>query len=137
MIDDFLIPTDFNGDRLATMEAIYEDGTNAGPHDWTSFKEFGYTFMPLYDSNHIKLTDRFFNEIRDGEILLKMHFWSGNIVEYKLKKEGINILGESYIVEEPEPEPEPEPKLEPESKPDSDTGLAPELEPGKMETSKK
>ena len=85
MIDDFLIPTDFNGDRLATMETIYEDGTNAGPHDWTSFKEFGYTFMPLYDSNHIKLTDRFFNEIRDGEILLKNAFleWQYSRVQVK------------------------------------------------------
>ena len=36
----FVIPTAFNGDRLATMEAVYADGGNAGPHNWTSFKEF-------------------------------------------------------------------------------------------------
>ena len=36
----FAIPTAFRGDQLATMEAKYDDGTNAGPHDWTSFKEY-------------------------------------------------------------------------------------------------
>src|SRR5690606_22496761 len=36
----FAIPTAFNGDQLATMEAVYVNGGNAGPHNWTSFKEF-------------------------------------------------------------------------------------------------
>ncbi|MGW1915747.1 hypothetical protein ACWCQS_34770 [Streptomyces sp. NPDC002076] len=29
------VPTQFHGDLLATMEATYADGTNAGPADWT------------------------------------------------------------------------------------------------------
>src|SRR5690606_24607253 len=37
-----IIPTEFNGDRLATMEARYANGANAGPADWTPFKEYGY-----------------------------------------------------------------------------------------------
>ncbi len=44
----FAIPTAFRGDLLATMEAKYADGTNAGPHNWTSFKEFDRTFAPNY-----------------------------------------------------------------------------------------
>src|SRR5262249_54237036 len=36
----FAVPTQFRGDQLATMEAKYADGSNAGPHNWTSFKEF-------------------------------------------------------------------------------------------------
>jgi hypothetical protein len=42
--DAFAIPVEFNGDMLATMEAFYEDGSFAGPQNWTSFKEFSYTF---------------------------------------------------------------------------------------------
>jgi len=91
----FAIPTMFNGDNLATMEATYTSGGNAGPQDWTPFKEFNYTFSPSYGTNEIKLTKEFFNEVRDGEILLKMHFWSGNIIEYKITKAQNTIVGVS------------------------------------------
>lgn len=96
LVREFLIPTEFNGDRLATMEAMYLDGRNAGPQNWTSFKEFGNAFMPLYDLNYIKVTENFFEEVQDGEILFKMHFWSGNIVEYNINKDGMLIEGKVY-----------------------------------------
>lgn len=70
----FAIPTAFNGDRLATMEALYASGGNAGPYSWTSFKEFAYTFAPLYDTNEITLKANFFNEVNDGVVILKFHF---------------------------------------------------------------
>lgn len=44
--DDYAIPVQFNGDLLARIEAVYADGSNAGPQNWTSFKEFKYTFSP-------------------------------------------------------------------------------------------
>ncbi|WP_372514128.1 hypothetical protein [Streptantibioticus rubrisoli] len=38
-------PTQFHGDQLATMEATYADGTNAGLADWTlPYQQFGYLF---------------------------------------------------------------------------------------------
>jgi aryl-phospho-beta-D-glucosidase BglC (GH1 family) len=76
---NFAIPTAFNGDRLATMEAVYAEGGNAGPHNWTSFKEFARTFKPSYATNEITLTQSFFNEVNDGTVILKFHFWSGVI----------------------------------------------------------
>ncbi|MDQ8737661.1 cellulase family glycosylhydrolase [Paenibacillus sp. LHD-38] len=91
--NDFSIPTAFNGDRLATMEAVYAAGGNAGPQNWTSFKEFAYAFSPSYDTNEIKLTQNFFNEVNDGEVVLIFHFWSGKIVEYKITKTGTTIVG--------------------------------------------
>lgn len=91
--DAFAIPTAFNGDRLATMEAVYADGGNAGPQNWTSFKEFGYAFTPSYDTNEIKLLPAFFNEVHDGEVILKFHFWSGEIVTYTITKNGQNVVG--------------------------------------------
>ncbi|MFE8943973.1 hypothetical protein [Streptomyces sp. NPDC007856] len=46
------VPTQFRGDLLATVEATYADGTNAGsadgtnadPADWTPYQQFGYLF---------------------------------------------------------------------------------------------
>ncbi|MDQ0877765.1 endoglucanase [Paenibacillus sp. V4I3] len=90
---NFAIPTAFNGDRLATMEATYAAGGNAGPHNWTSFKEFNRTFKPSYATNEISLTQGFFNEVNDGTVILKFHFWSGAIIEYTITKNGTSITG--------------------------------------------
>ncbi|WP_110930279.1 cellulase family glycosylhydrolase [Paenibacillus bouchesdurhonensis] len=89
----FAIPTAFNGDQLATMEAVYVNGGNAGPHNWTSFKEFETTFSPAYSEGKIKLQQAFFNEVNDGTITLKFHFWSGEIVNYTIKKNGSTVTG--------------------------------------------
>ncbi|MDT0346949.1 cellulase family glycosylhydrolase [Streptomyces litchfieldiae] len=59
------IPTAFDGDRLATMKAVYADGTNAGPHNWTSYKEYGRTFTPNYAAGQITLKQDFFAEVND------------------------------------------------------------------------
>lgn len=92
-VDDFYIPIEFNGDSVATMEAFYEDGRNAGPKDWTSFKEYGHSFVPLYESNIIKIPKEFFNDVKDGKVILKIHFWSGSIVTYLLEKQESDVFG--------------------------------------------
>ncbi|WP_373688876.1 cellulase family glycosylhydrolase [Verrucosispora sioxanthis] len=90
----FAIPTQFRGDQLATMEARYADGSNAGPHDWTSFKEFDVAFSPDYPGNRITLTDTFFGEVRDGApVTLTFHFWSGAQVTYRVTRSGSNVTG--------------------------------------------
>ena len=40
----FAIPAQFNGDVLATMQAQYADGSNAGR--WTSYQEYATAFSP-------------------------------------------------------------------------------------------
>ncbi|WP_307556000.1 cellulase family glycosylhydrolase [Paenibacillus sp. V4I5] len=90
---NFAIPTVFNGDRLATMEAVYAEGGNAGPDNWTSFKAFGQTFKPSYATNEITLTQSFFNKVNDGTVILKFHFWSGAIINYTITKNGTSITG--------------------------------------------
>lgn len=89
----FEIPTNFNGDRLATMEAVYETGGNAGPQDWTSYKEFETTFNPDYKSGKIVIKPALFNEMKDGKVQLKFHFWSGEVINYTIEKSGSNIVG--------------------------------------------
>ncbi|WP_431085692.1 cellulase family glycosylhydrolase [Paenibacillus sp. 8b26] len=89
----FTIPTDFRGSQLATMEAVYTNGGNAGPQDWTPYKEFGNTFAPAYDANGIKLLPEFFNSVKDGEVTLKFHFWSGDVVTYRITKSGTHVTG--------------------------------------------
>lgn len=87
----FSIPTAFNGDQLATMEAVYTSGGNAGPQNWTSFKEFETAFSPT--SNAIKLQPAFFNETNNGTVKLTFHFWSGEKVTYTINKNGSSVTG--------------------------------------------
>lgn len=89
----FKIPANFNGDILATMEAVYASGGNAGPQNWTSYKEFAYTFSPSYNTGEISLQENFFKEVNDGEVILRFHFWSGEIVSYKITKSGTAVTG--------------------------------------------
>lgn len=91
--ESFAIPVSFNGDLLATMEAKYTDGTVAGPQNWTSFKEFEYTFSPSYDKGEIVLKPNFFNETKDGEVVLTFHFWSGEVITYTITKNGTSVTG--------------------------------------------
>jgi len=88
------IPTAFRGDQLATMEARYADGSNAGPHNWTSFKEFDYTFAPDYAANVINLKSTFFAEVNDNSpVTLTFHFWSGVTVTYTVTRSGSAVTG--------------------------------------------
>jgi endoglucanase len=90
----YTIPTQFRGDQLATMEAKYSDGTFAGPQNWTSFKEFDYTFTPNYTANTITLKPEFFAEVNDARpVTLTFHFWSGTQVTYTVTKSGSNVTG--------------------------------------------
>lgn len=112
--DSFMLPTKFNGDRLKTLEAVYLEGGNAGSPDWTSFKQYSYAFTPSYQYNNIRLTEDFLNEIKDDkEVLLKLHFWSGEVIEYSIIKNGKWIEGvssqEAPGQNEPDPTSTPEP----------------------------
>jgi len=90
----FAIPTRFLGDQLATMEARYADGSNAGPHNWTSFKEFYVNFQPDYGANTILVKPEFFNEVDDGApVTLTFHFWSGTRITYHVTKTGSTVTG--------------------------------------------
>ncbi|WP_108722244.1 cellulase family glycosylhydrolase [Gorillibacterium timonense] len=90
-----VIPVKFNGDRLATMEAAYTAGGNAGPDDWTPYKEFGKAFELDYENNLIKLPKAFFEQVKDGDVQIKLHFWSGNVLDYKLSVSGSQVIGTS------------------------------------------
>ncbi len=90
----FAIPTAFRGDLLATMEARYDDGTNAGPHDWTSFKEYDRAFAPSYPDGRTTLTPDFFAAVRDNaRVTLTFHYWSGTKVTYYVTKSGTAVTG--------------------------------------------
>ncbi|MGA5895896.1 cellulase family glycosylhydrolase [Streptomyces venetus] len=88
------VPTRFRGDLLATMEAKYADGGNAGPTDWTPFQEFNETFSPDYPGNGISLTSAFLDSLRDNaQATLTFHFWSGATVTYRVTKNGGSVTG--------------------------------------------
>nr|WP_232625148.1 cellulase family glycosylhydrolase [Micromonospora sagamiensis] len=90
----FGIPTQFKGDQLATMEAKYADGSNAGPHNWTSYKEFDVAFAPDYAGNRIVLKPEFFAEVNDNApVTLTFHFWSGEKVTYRVTRSGSSVTG--------------------------------------------
>jgi len=87
------IPTQFRGDQLATMEARYADGSNAGPANWTSYKEFWTHFQPDYNANTITVKPEFFTEVNDGRVTLTFHFWSGTQITYVITKNGTSVTG--------------------------------------------
>ena len=89
------IPTVFNGDQLATMEATYADGSgNAGPQNWTSYKQYGVAFSPDYTNSQITLPAAFFAEVKDGSTVnLTLHFWSGTTANYTLVRTGDQVTG--------------------------------------------
>lgn len=90
----FAIPTTWRGDLLATMEAKYADGTNAGPHDWTPFKEYDRTFAPDYSGGATLLRPEFFAAVRDNSaVTLTFHYWSGVKVTYRVTKSGSTVTG--------------------------------------------
>ncbi|BBC31155.1 Cellulase [Streptomyces graminofaciens] len=87
------IPTQFRGDMLATMEARYDDGSNAGPASWTSYQQWDTAFS-AYTNDSIKLTAEFFNSLRDGSrVTLTFHFWSGATTTYHVTKSGSAVTG--------------------------------------------
>ncbi|MCL1871444.1 MAG: cellulase family glycosylhydrolase [Promicromonosporaceae bacterium] len=92
--DGLTIPTAFHGDRLATMEAAYPDGSGAGPNSWTTYKEYDATFTPDAAAGTIALKAAFFAEVADGTpVTLTFHFWSGETVRYVVVKSGATVTG--------------------------------------------
>ncbi|MFE0257940.1 cellulase family glycosylhydrolase [Streptomyces sp. NPDC059010] len=92
--DAFAIPTKYRGDDLATMEATYADGTNAGPTSWTPFQEFNIAFRPDVPNGTIILTAETLKSLRDGDTAtLTFHFHSGAKVKYKVTKSGDSVTG--------------------------------------------
>ena len=90
----FTIPTQFNGDVLATMQARYADGSNAGPAGWTSYQEYATAFSADYTHNDILLTSAFFGSLTEGgRVTLTFHFWSGATVTYYVTKTGSTVTG--------------------------------------------
>ena len=93
---NFAIPTAFNGDRLATMEAVYTKGGNAGPANWTSYKAIAESYKISYATNEILLTENFFKEVTSGdEVVLTFYFRSGAVLEYKVTKNGTSVTGKA------------------------------------------
>ncbi|MER5935767.1 cellulase family glycosylhydrolase [Streptomyces sp. NPDC001928] len=92
--EKFSLPTKYQGDELATMEATYADGTNAGPTSWTPYQEFNKAFRPDYPNGTIILTTETLESLRDGEpATLTFHFHSGAKVKYKVTKSADSVTG--------------------------------------------
>ncbi|MEI5522140.1 cellulase family glycosylhydrolase [Streptomyces brasiliscabiei] len=87
------VPTRFRGDMLATMEARYDDGGNAGPASWTSYQQWDTAFT-AYTDDSVKLTAEFFASLRDNSrVTLTFHFWSGATTTYHVTRSGTTTTG--------------------------------------------
>ncbi|HET9173307.1 MAG TPA: cellulase family glycosylhydrolase [Actinospica sp.] len=92
--DGLVIPTDFNGDVLAEMQATYADGTGAGPASWTTYQEYGASFAPNAAGNTITMTPAFLTAINDGvPVTLTFYYWSGAKTTYTITKSGTTVTG--------------------------------------------
>jgi aryl-phospho-beta-D-glucosidase BglC (GH1 family) len=88
---NFNIPVAFNGSKLSTLEAVYADGSGAGPQGWTTYKQYSDAYVPNYSTNQLTLTPNFFNYCNDGVITLKLHFQSGEVLQYNIFKTGTTV----------------------------------------------
>lgn len=82
-----VIPTSFNGDLLATMEAKYVAAPAypyPGPAEWTSFKGYDDAYLPDYTNNTITIKKEFFAATTNDAVDLTFHFWSGKKVNYRV-----------------------------------------------------
>ncbi|MFC9701337.1 cellulase family glycosylhydrolase [Streptomyces sp. NPDC056943] len=92
--EQFSVPTQYQGDDLATMESTYSDGTNAGQTSWTPYQEFNQSFRPDVRNGTIILTAAYLKALRDGDTAtLTFHFHSGAKVKYKVTKSGDSVTG--------------------------------------------
>ncbi|MEU5871083.1 cellulase family glycosylhydrolase [Glycomyces sp. NPDC047369] len=90
----FAILTQFKGDTLATMEAKYADGTNAGTATWTPYQEFWSNFRPDYAAGTLILTPEFLAAVTDGQpVTLTFHFYSGKTATYTITENGGTVTG--------------------------------------------
>ncbi len=89
-----VIPTQFNGDVLAQMEAKYADGSAAGPASWTTYQEFEYSYVPNAAGNTITMTPDFLKAINDNApVTLTFYYWSGAKTTYTVTKSGTTVTG--------------------------------------------
>ncbi len=93
---DLVIPTDFAGDVLATMEAKYvgQAWPNPGPASWTSFQSYKENYLPDYAGNGMIIKDTFFQSTNNDPIDLIFHMWSGRQVKYRLTFSSGSVDGE-------------------------------------------
>lgn len=73
----FVIPVEFNGNVLSTLEAVKADGSGVGPQNWTSYKEYDYAFKVDYLKGNVTFTDKFFEEAEDSTVVVTYHFQNG------------------------------------------------------------
>jgi endoglucanase len=88
------IPTQYNGDVVATMESRYSDGTNAGPTGWTPYQEYDYSYSPSYPAGTFTLTSTYLNSLADSRpVTITVDFWSGAKITYNVVKSGTTVTG--------------------------------------------
>ncbi|GMK38815.1 hypothetical protein PCCS19_18690 [Paenibacillus sp. CCS19] len=80
---NFVIPVQFNGSKLRSLEAVKVDGSypHVGELSWSNYKPFE-AYKVDYTANTITMTDKFFNQEYDKtlpQFVIKLHFQSGEV----------------------------------------------------------
>ena len=87
----YVIPIEFNGNVLSTLEAVKEDGSGVGPQNWTSYKEYDYAFSVDYKAGTVTFTEKFFKEAEDSTVLVTFHFQNGSTEKTKFTIAGDKV----------------------------------------------
>jgi aryl-phospho-beta-D-glucosidase BglC (GH1 family) len=92
------ISTRFRGSRLATLRAEYRDNPNPsnkwpGNPPWTRFKQFNSSYRPGYATGTISLNKDLFDSMDpDRDVNLTFYFWSGEKIDYTVRRSGDGIV---------------------------------------------
>lgn len=91
------IPIKEAGDTIIAMESFGKDKKPVGPLDWTTYQEYGYSFLPDYENHLLHLTSEFLSSLpMKKEVVLRFHFKSGQTVDYSIIKDGEGVRELSY-----------------------------------------
>ena len=91
------IPMKEQGDFVVALEAFTKDKKPVGPLDWTTYQEYGYSFLPDYSNHSLNLTKDFIASLPEKkEIILRLHFQSGQKLDYTIIKDNEEIREITY-----------------------------------------
>lgn len=95
----FVIPIEYNGNILSTLEAVKADGSGVGPQNWTSYKEYDYAFKVDYEKGNVTFTDKFFPEAEDSTVVVTYHFQDGATAKSEFVIAGDTVIDKINVTE--------------------------------------
>lgn len=101
--ENFVIPSEFNGQHLEHVQSKDEIGKVVSLNDWWDFLEHGKEFIPLYEEGSVQLSSEYTSLLDDGKYDLLFTFYDGKVLPYQLIVEDGVVQGQEVNEEISQP----------------------------------